>query len=53
VQIYNNYFKQSHNNKTKIHRTFARETCEAAHARPLMQASWLSLNRSFAAENNE
>ena len=24
------------------------ETCEAAHTRPLMQASWLSLNRSIA-----
>ena len=28
-------------------RTFARKSAEAAHARPLMQASWLSLNRSF------
>ena len=24
------------------------KTCEAAHARPLIQASWLSLNRSIA-----
>ena len=29
-----------------------KQVCEAAHARPLMQASWLSLNRSFVTELN-
>ena len=28
--------------------TFARKACETAHARPLMRASWPSLNRSRA-----
>ena len=32
-----------------LHYLCTQKACEAAHARPSMQASWLSLNRSFAA----
>ena len=30
-----------------LHYLCTQKACEAAHARPSMQASWLSLNRSF------
>jgi hypothetical protein len=41
-------FRENRDNLAEKLYLCTQKACEAAHARPSMQASWLSLNRSFA-----